>query len=241
MSAERGSRKAILAVGAHPDDIEFGCGGVLLMEVERGSELHLLVGSRGEAGTNGTPEEREAEARSAADLLGATLRLADFGGDAQMRRTPENSNQVARTIRELKPDIVLAPGVHETQHPDHAVVGRMTRDACRLARYGGLEALKPAPPHAVESLYHYFISDLASNAGTGARVVVDVSSVVEKWKRLMETHQSQMRTRNYIELQLSKARALGLSAGTEYAIALLAEEPFVIDAISDLPRLGRAL
>ena len=67
------SKLTLLAIGAHPDDIEFGCGGVLLTEVARGSAVAICICSRGEAGTNGSPEEREAEARKAAKLLGAAI------------------------------------------------------------------------------------------------------------------------------------------------------------------------
>ncbi len=73
------SKLRILAVGAHPDDIEFGCGGILLGAAARGSEIALCLCSRGEAGSNGTPDEREAEARHAAGFLGATITFLEFG------------------------------------------------------------------------------------------------------------------------------------------------------------------
>src|SRR6478672_10050818 len=78
------SQPTLLAVGAHPDDIEFGCGGILLAEAERGCAIALCVCSRGEAGTNGTPSEREAEARQAAKVIGATIEFLDFGGDCRL-------------------------------------------------------------------------------------------------------------------------------------------------------------
>ena len=82
------SKLRILAVGAHPDDLEFGCGGVLLAEAARGSEISLCICSRGEAGSNGTPNEREAEARSAAQILGAKIDFLELGGDATLRSAP---------------------------------------------------------------------------------------------------------------------------------------------------------
>lgn len=240
MSAEKTNSKTILAIGAHPDDIEFGCGGILLNEARKGSGIHLLVCSRGESGTNGTPEERETEARKAADLVGAEIDFIDLGGDGQMRDSIENANTIARKIREVKPDLVLTPSTHENQHPDHAVVGRLTRNACRLARYGNLEALKPLPKHSIQSLCYYLISNCGFG-DTDSRVLVDISHVVEAWKNLMGAHESQMRTRNYLDLQVSKARALGLSAGVEYAIAVSFNDPIIADTISDLPRSARAL
>lgn len=240
MSVEEAKNKKILAIGAHPDDIEFGCGGVLLKERRCGSRLQMIVCSRGESGTNGSPVEREQETRAASKMLGADLDFLDLGGDAQMQDCVENANTIARKIREIKPDIVLTPSVHENQHPDHAVVGRLTRDACRLARYGNLDALKPLPKHSVASLYFYYISS-SDPQPTGSRILVDVSDAIKEWKTLMSAHESQMRTRNYLDFQISKAKALGLSAGVEYAIELSSNDPLMTDSLSKLPRAARSL
>ncbi len=91
----------ILAVGAHPDDIEFGCAHVLIQEVRKGNHVKLLVLSRGEAGTNGTPEARESEARAAAKLIGADIDFLDFGGDCHLLRSPENAFKLAVEIRKI--------------------------------------------------------------------------------------------------------------------------------------------
>ena len=89
----------ILAVGAHPDDIEFAVGGILLAEAARGSEIFLCVCSRGEAGTNGTPDQREAEARAAAKMVGAEIVFLDFGGDSHLEPSNANGLALARHIR----------------------------------------------------------------------------------------------------------------------------------------------
>ena len=70
----------LLAFGAHPDDIEFGCGGVIARETQSGRPAHFVICSRGESGTNGTPAERTAEAEKSAALLGATCEFIDLGG-----------------------------------------------------------------------------------------------------------------------------------------------------------------
>ncbi len=132
----------ILAVGAHPDDIEFGCGGVLLGEAARGSEISLCVCSRGEAGSNGTPDEREAEARRAAKILDATIEFLDLGGDSHLEVSAANNIAIARQIRAARPDVLLAPIPSPDQHPDHIVVSQLCRNAARLARYGGLAELR---------------------------------------------------------------------------------------------------
>ena len=124
----------ILAIGAHPDDVEFGCAAILIKEIRKGNRVKLLVLSRGEAGTGGTPELREQESREAARRMGAEIEFLDFGGDCRIEYTIENRVRIAAEIRELRPSIVLAPNISENQHPDHAVAGKLTRDACRLAR-----------------------------------------------------------------------------------------------------------
>ncbi len=139
----------VLAVGAHPDDIEFGCGGVLLAEAARGSEILLCLCSRGEAASNGTPAEREAEARAAAKLLGASIEFLEMGGDCGLEASSANALILARRIRTLQPTILLAPTRTPNQHPDHIAVGQLCENAARLARYGGLEALRDLAPHRV--------------------------------------------------------------------------------------------
>ncbi len=133
---------AILAIGAHPDDIEFGCGAVIAKETRGGRAAHFVVCSRGEASSNGTPADRVREAEAAAKILGATLEFVDFGGDAHLHDSRAHSIALAGIIRRLRPSIVLAPTPMENQHPDHAVVSKLVRDAARLARYGGIAELR---------------------------------------------------------------------------------------------------
>ena len=118
----------ILALGAHPDDIEFGCAPVLIQEARAGHEVRILVTSKGEAASAGTPEERADEAREAAKIIGASIDFLDLGGDCNQAYTPANAALIAREIRTFRPDIILAPHPGENQHPDHAVLGKLTRD-----------------------------------------------------------------------------------------------------------------
>src|SRR5437667_374827 len=74
----------LLAFGAHPDDVEFGCGGVIARETRAGRKVHFVVCSRGEAGTYGTPKQRTAEAKKAAEILGATIEFLELDGDAHL-------------------------------------------------------------------------------------------------------------------------------------------------------------
>src|SRR5580658_1690520 len=76
--------RPLLAFGAHPDDIEFGCGGVIVGETRASRPAHLVVCSLGEAGTHGTPEQRTAESERAAAILGAALEFLELDGDAHL-------------------------------------------------------------------------------------------------------------------------------------------------------------
>src|SRR5208282_2512971 len=98
----------ILAFGAHPDDIEFGCGGIIARETRAGRKAHLVVCSRGESASSGTPARRVAEARKAAALLGASIEFVLLGGDARLAATPAHALRLAAVIRRVRPGIVLA-------------------------------------------------------------------------------------------------------------------------------------
>lgn len=225
----------ILAIGAHPDDIEFGCAHVLMLEARKGNTVKLLLLSKGEAASNGTPESREAEARAAAKIVGADIQFLDLGGDCHLQNIPENAFKVASIIREFEPEIVLAPHTFENQHPDHAVAGRLARDACRFARYGGLDVLRRFSQsgdatHSVGALYFYTITKEPAPPD----IVIDIGSVFDDWVKAMECHASQMRTRSYADLRITAARNLGLSMGVEYAAGLYANDAVRVAALSDL-------
>ena len=229
----------LLALGAHPDDIEFGCGGVLLVEAARASEIALLVCSRGEAGSHGAPNEREDEARKAANLLGASLRFLEMGGDCHLEASSVNQIALARQIRLTRPDVLLSPTGVSDQHPDHVVVSQMARQAARLARYGGLAELRDLPAFAIGHHLEYAITPGAEPPNERPRIRVDLSDHLERWRELMECHASQLRTRRYVELQMARARLLGLGAGVEYAQALWTTDDLLVRNLFELPRSVR--
>ena len=230
-----GTLATLLAFGAHPDDIEFGCGGVIARETQAGRKVHFVICSRGEAGTHGTPKQRTAEAKKAAALLGATVEFIELDGDAHLEIRAAHAIKLAGIIRHIKPGILLAPSLAENQHPDHWRLGKIVRDAARLARYGGLKELHRSPPHAIEQLFFYAVTPEAEPrdpAGAGP-VLIDVSApeIISAWTAAMAAHQSQVRARNYIELQITRARLLGARAGIGHAIALFPNEPLVFESL----------
>ena len=223
----------LLVFGAHPDDIEFGCGGVVAQEAGLGRSVHLVVCSKGEAGSRGTPEERVAEAQKAAAVLGATLEFVELDGDAHLEIKAAHAIRLAGIIRRFKPALVLAPSLVQNQHPDHWRLGTLVRDATRLARYGGLAELRELPSHPVGQLLFYPVTPEAEPRDLSP-VLVDVSGAVETWKASMEAHLTQVSSRSYVELQLSRARSLGLRAGVEYATALFPSDPPVFASLGHL-------
>lgn len=227
----------LLVFGAHPDDIEFGCGAVVARETRAGRPVHFVVCSRGEAGTNGTPAERTAESEKAANLLGATLEFLALDGDAHLEIRSAHALKLAAILRRVRPALVLAPTVAQNQHPDHWRLGTLVRDACRLARYGGVTELRDLTPHAIGELFFYALGPGAEPAGQ-TPVLIDVSApdLVATWTAAMEAHASQMRTRNYVELQLARARVHGLNAGVSHAQPLWPNDPLVFPSLAPLTR-----
>jgi LmbE family N-acetylglucosaminyl deacetylase len=130
--------------------------------------------------------------------------------------------------------------VVENQHPDHAKLGKMVRDATRVARYGGLRELRRLPPHAIDQLFFYAVTPEAEPRDI-TPVLIDVSAAetIEAWTAAMTAHQSQTATRNYVDLQLTRARLLGARAGIGHAIALFPNDPLVLISLSQVSRSAR--
>lgn len=230
----------LLAFGAHPDDLEFGCGGILAAEARAGRPAHCVVCSRGEAGTHGTPAERTAEAERAAALLGVTLEFLELDGDAHLEVKTAHTIALASLLRRHRPALVLAPTLAPNQHPDHWRLGQLVRDAARLARYGGLAELRDQPAHAIHQLLCYALSPDAEPTDA-APLLIDISApaVIAAWTAAMEAHATQLRTRNYVEFQLARARVRGLAAGVAHAQPLWPNDPLLFPSLAALPPAAR--
>jgi N-acetylglucosamine malate deacetylase 1 len=227
--------KTLLAFGAHPDDIEFGCGAVIARETQSGRKAHLVVCSRGEAGSYGTPKQRTAEAKKAAALLGATIEFLELDGDSHLEIRAAHAIRIAAIIRRIRPGVILAPTLVENQHPDHWRLGKLVRDAARLARFGGVKELRKAAPHAIGQLFYYAVTADAEPRDI-TPVLIDVSSreILRTWEAAMKAHASQVQARAYIEMQITRARLRGLRAGVEYAMALYPNDPLLFDSLAQI-------
>lgn len=136
------TRVDILAIGAHPDDIELIAGGTLIRAQQLGRSTAVLDLAAGEMASRGSPDLRAKEAASAARIMGLTARENLGFPDSGILNTPETRAKVALVIRRLQPRIVITHSLHG-RHPDHPMVGQLVRDACFVA---GLKKIEPKVP-----------------------------------------------------------------------------------------------
>lgn len=230
----------MLIFGAHPDDIEFGCGGIVAQATRNGESVHFVVTSLGEAASNGSSEQRAAEATKAAELLGATIEFIELDGDSHLEIRSEHTVRLAGIIRRVRPSLLLAPTCVENQHPDHSRLGKLVRDAARLARYGGLKEIGELQPHAIDQLFFYAVTPDGEPRDT-APVLIDISdpSIVSAWTAAMNAHVSQAYTRNYVDLQLTRAKLFGARAGVEYAMAVYPNDLLVFESLANVGKGAR--
>lgn len=122
----------VLAFGAHPDDIDMTCGGLLCRLVDSGLKVGMVDLTRGELGTRGTPEVRTKEAQAAATIIGAKIRECLDLPDGGVKNDAESRLAVIRAVRKFRPALIIIP-YWECDHPDHANTGRLVKDAAYLA------------------------------------------------------------------------------------------------------------
>jgi bacillithiol biosynthesis deacetylase BshB1 len=122
----------LLAIAAHPDDVEQTCGGALLRMAEAGYRTGIIDLTAGDMGTRGSPETRLAEASAAAAVLGVSHRENLYFPDARLENSMAGRMTLAQRLRELRPRTVILP-FWEGRHPDHYRAAEMGYEACFLA------------------------------------------------------------------------------------------------------------
>jgi len=130
----------ILAIAAHPDDVELGCSGVLLMEKMRGKKTGVIDLTRGELGTRGNAELRALEAANAAKILRLDVRENLGMADGFFKNDEAHQRHLIRAIRKYKPEIVLASSKND-RHPDHGRAGDLIEEACFLSGLKKIESV----------------------------------------------------------------------------------------------------
>ena len=173
----------VLAIGAHPDDAELGCGGTLALLAARGRRVGIAHLTRGEAGTRGTVEERRREAEQAAEALGAVaLEVLDCG-DGALRTGTAEEDAVIDLLRRLRPELVLGPPAVD-RHPDHGRACRLVEAACF---YAGLASRGAGAPHRPAAAWSYMGHDSFE-----PDLVVDVSAAWEAKTAALDAYRSQL-------------------------------------------------
>jgi bacillithiol biosynthesis deacetylase BshB1 len=232
----------VLAIGAHPDDVELGCGGTLVVLAEAGRRVGVLHLTSGELGTRGTPEQRRDEARRAAQILGVELVGFLDCGDGGLRHTSQEEDVLIDVLRERQPDLVLGP-TPQDRHPDHGRAHRLVKDACF---YAGLRQRSPErQPHRPAAVFSYMQHDPFPPS-----FVVDVSSAWEKKLAAVAAYESQMfaaakrgaepetkiASRDFALALEGRARHFGMLAGGAYGEPFWSPLPLAVrDLLSILP------
>jgi LmbE family N-acetylglucosaminyl deacetylase len=183
--------RSVLAIGAHPDDVEILCGGTLARYANLGWRIHIIHVTNGDKGGYGRAREtiareRREEALRAAAVIGATS-LAGGIGDAELDVTLDSRIVVIDAIRASQADVVLAHSPAD-YHPDHSNVGRLAAEAVYLA---GIPALV-TEHRPVARTPRLFFFDTLSGIGFQPGEYVDISAVFEVKRSMLAQHASQL-------------------------------------------------
>jgi bacillithiol biosynthesis deacetylase BshB1 len=194
-----------LAIGAHPDDAEFGAGGTLLRLGSMGYTTGILDMTRGEMGTRGTADERGIEAGDAARALGLSFRDTLDLGDGFVRDTDENRVALVRVFRRLRPKVVFTH-YWEEPHPDHVGTSTLVRHVAYLAGLAKYDAASGLERHRPYAVAHWGLPRWVEPT-----FIVDFSEWAERKQEAIRCHRSQLHdpSRNEPETALSNADFLG--------------------------------
>ena len=217
----------ILAFGAHPDDIELGCGGSLAKAVTQGKKVGLIDLTQGELGTRGSVEIRKQEATEAAKLLNASFRKNLGFRDGFFVNDEAHQLEVIKTIRAHQPKIVLCNAIDD-RHIDHAKGSQLVSDACFLSGLKKIETKdnkgntqtvwRPA------QVYHYIQwKEITPD------FVLDISEYIDKKLEVIQAYSSQfydkeskepstpISSKNFLESVRYRAKNFGRLAGVDAA------------------------
>ncbi len=229
--AENNEPVDLLAFGAHPDDVEVGCGGLLIKLRKRGYKIGIVILTQGEMGTGGTAEIRRKEVTDAATIIGARILGHLDMGDLKVEDNYQSRLVAAQYIRRHKPKIVLAPwptGGHgkRASHPDHVACGRIVVNAVNYAMLRKLPVDEPR--HAIGGLFHYFLPPEVTPT-----FIVDITNEFDDWIKALSAHRSQFlnpeKSRDYLWFLESMARGFGGQIGVKYGLGYAIGEPLKIE------------
>ena len=233
----------ILAFGAHPDDVELGCAATLAKEISLGKKVGIVDLTRGELGTRGSAEIRDAEAVNAAEILGVSIRENLAFRDGFFVNDERHQLEVVKKIRKYQPEIVICNAVQD-RHIDHSKGSDLVSNACFLSglrrvetNLDGLnqEAWRP------KQVYHYIQWE-----NLEPDFVVDVTGFIDIKMQAVKAYASQfydpdssepispIATENFLESINYRARDLGRLIGRDYAEGFTVERFVAVDHLDQL-------
>jgi bacillithiol biosynthesis deacetylase BshB1 len=233
----------ILAFGAHPDDIELGCGATIAKEVSLGKKVGIVDLTQGELGTRGSAELRMIEANNAAKILGVSVRENVGFVDGFFTNDKKHQLEIINMIRKYQPDIVLCNAIDD-RHIDHGKGSKLVSDACFLSglvkietELEGKQQEKWRPKH----VYHYIQwKNIAPD------FVIDVTGFIHKKQAAVLAYSSQfydpnskepespITSKTFIESINYRSRDLGRLIGVEYAEGFTSERYVAAENLSKL-------
>ncbi|MEM1320414.1 MAG: bacillithiol biosynthesis deacetylase BshB1 [Bacteroidota bacterium] len=216
----------ILAIAAHPDDVELSCSGTLLRHIDQGKTVALVDLTQGELGTRGSAELRLQEAAEAARIMGAVARENLSMADGFFERSRENLEKIAQVIRKYQPEVVVTNALDD-RHPDHGRAAKLVADACFVAglvkvpTYEEGQLQERWRPHA---LYH-MIQDRFRQPD----FVVDITDYLDQKKAVIMAFRSQfydpdseelsspISSKSFQDFLEARARDFGRDIGVDFA------------------------
>ncbi len=233
----------ILAFGAHPDDVELGCGGTLAMEAAKGRKTGIVDLTLGELGTRGTPEIRLQEAEDAGRILGCAVRENLRLPDGFFRSDEASLYKVIETIRRYKPEILLCNAPHD-RHPDHGHGAELVKEAAFLSglrRIHTFDAGVPQEAWRPKAVYHYIqFYDLKPT------FLTDISEAMETKIAGYKAHKSQffdpestepatlISSPDFLDNIRGRAAYFGQYIGAKYAEGFIADHYIGTKSLFDI-------
>jgi len=233
----------ILAFGAHPDDVELGCGATVAKEVSLGKKVGIVDLTRGELGTRGSADLRDVEAANAATILGVAVRENVRFADGFFTNDKEHQLEIIKMIRKYKPDVVLCNAIDD-RHIDHPKGSKLVSDACFLS--GLLKIETELDGEAQEKwrpkqVYHYIQwKNIAPD------FVIDVTGFMDKKIDSVKAYSSQffdpsskepetpITSKNFIDSIGYRANDLGRLIGVEHAEGFTSERYVAVENLDKL-------
>ncbi|WP_396601495.1 bacillithiol biosynthesis deacetylase BshB1 [Algibacter sp. R77976] len=233
----------ILAFGAHPDDVELGCGGTIAKEVKNGKKVGIIDLTRGELGTRGTAETRDEEAFNAAKILGVIMRTNLEFSDGFFVNDKEHQLTIIKMIRKYQPEIIICNAIDD-RHIDHGKGSKLVSDACFLS---GLIKIETEDEGVIQKtwrpkqVYHYI-----QWKNIEPDVTVDVSGFIDKKMDSVLAYKTQffdanskepetpISSKNFTDSIIYRSRDLGRLVGVEHAEGFTVERYPAVDSLFDL-------